>query len=451
MKKLCIIILLFFFATQITILLKQPLLGWDEAVYVGMAKYVASSGTIGLWEDLRPLLLPLVLSTLWKLPSNNATLILFSNMFMIIIGTFTLFMLYNVGTQLFDQKTGMLATILLAVTPVFLFSTHLIHTEILATLFVLIALSQFLHKNYGFVGIFSALAFLTKFPAGLAILAFAITRFFHPTKRAHNMGRLLCSFFLAILPFLLFNLVAYGNPFHAFITALPHQNNPTFSVIDGTLLSYAYTLFYYPFQLAKENILLIFSIPILLSHKQLKKNPLFWVLALFVLYFTIILNKQLRFSLLFLPALTLFAAQGILTIKNKNWRWLLTTLFLVAFVIQVSQMYTTLLTVNEPIMTFYTFFDNLKGPVLTANPIPAAYAHQLFIPFYQDVATSQQLYAANENIATVAYTTEFYPCKNYADITSCEEQKKELIKKISTNRNKVYAIHYGQDYLIYSR
>ena len=40
------------------------LIGWDEAVYLGMGKYIYSGGAIGLFEEIRPLGLPQTVDSL---------------------------------------------------------------------------------------------------------------------------------------------------------------------------------------------------------------------------------------------------------------------------------------------------------------------------------------------------------------------------------------------------
>ncbi|MEK6876668.1 MAG: hypothetical protein AABX63_04600, partial [Nanoarchaeota archaeon] len=40
---------------------------WDSAVYLGMGKYIYSSGDSGLWEASRPLVWPLILGFFWKI------------------------------------------------------------------------------------------------------------------------------------------------------------------------------------------------------------------------------------------------------------------------------------------------------------------------------------------------------------------------------------------------
>src|SRR3989338_5811597 len=96
-------------------------LGWDESVYLGMGKYIYSSGEIGLWEEIRPPLLPLFLGVFLKL---DLPYIFFSDII--------LFALY------------------LFVRP---------FEEYLSS-----------HQNLYVVGLLSGLAFLTRFPAGLIIV-----------------------------------------------------------------------------------------------------------------------------------------------------------------------------------------------------------------------------------------------------------------------------------------
>ena len=42
-------------------------LWWDSSVYIGMGKYIYSSGELGLYEASRPLIWPLILGFFWKL------------------------------------------------------------------------------------------------------------------------------------------------------------------------------------------------------------------------------------------------------------------------------------------------------------------------------------------------------------------------------------------------
>jgi len=63
-KILIIIILIFAFLSSIS-LFNYRLIWWDEAVYIGIGKYLYSNGTIGLFEQIRPLLLPVLLGAFW--------------------------------------------------------------------------------------------------------------------------------------------------------------------------------------------------------------------------------------------------------------------------------------------------------------------------------------------------------------------------------------------------
>ena len=54
-----LIIIAFFVLHLMFVFYPRPLI-WDESVYVGMGKFLFSAGTIGLWEDLRPMGMALI-------------------------------------------------------------------------------------------------------------------------------------------------------------------------------------------------------------------------------------------------------------------------------------------------------------------------------------------------------------------------------------------------------
>src|SRR3989338_7401547 len=158
-------------------------LGWDESVYLGMGKYIYSSGEIGLWEEIRPTLLPLFLGVFWKL---DLPYIFFSDIIMLMFSVGVIYFTYKLSEQLFSDKSEkekfffpMVSIILLVGSSIFSEGTFLIHTGIPSVFFILFALYLFVrpfeeylssHQNLYVVGLLSGLAFLTRFPAGLIIV-----------------------------------------------------------------------------------------------------------------------------------------------------------------------------------------------------------------------------------------------------------------------------------------
>ena len=61
------VVFVLFFLVRIFLSFKPHLVFWDEAVYIAMGKYLWSFGTIGFWEILRPIFLPLLIGVFWKM------------------------------------------------------------------------------------------------------------------------------------------------------------------------------------------------------------------------------------------------------------------------------------------------------------------------------------------------------------------------------------------------
>ena len=66
LKPIHWVLLVFSVVRLIHILTKFHFILWDEAVYIGIGKFMFSYGSAGLFEIIRPLGLPLILGSLWS-------------------------------------------------------------------------------------------------------------------------------------------------------------------------------------------------------------------------------------------------------------------------------------------------------------------------------------------------------------------------------------------------
>ena len=132
---------------------------WDSSVYLGMGKYIFSSGNSGLWEESRPLIFPLILGLGYSL---NLNMVYFGRVISIIFAVLVIFITYKIGTGLFSRKTGLLAAFFTAFSPTFLFFSPNILTEIPSTLFVLLAFYCFMNNRFFLMGAFSGMAVMTR-------------------------------------------------------------------------------------------------------------------------------------------------------------------------------------------------------------------------------------------------------------------------------------------------
>lgn len=443
-------------------------LGWDESVYLGMAHSIASSGDYGLWEDIRPPLLPLFLSV-----GFFSEYSVFAAEFVLLLFAFgVLILTYILALHLFNKHAACLSVLLLCLTPLFLFDSMQILTGIPSVFFVLLSFYFFLKsddkKHLFFAGFFAALAFLMRFPSGLLLIAlYALLVFYAYDKKAYrllplNLCFLTLGFLLPVLVFMLFNAYLYhsftANLFDAMLRPLllggQHQGNALHAV-SGFLAN----LSFYPLQLFQNNPLFVFSLFSLgflfFGKSFAQKKSIFVVLLpllVFSTYFFIITNKQLRFADVSLPFLSLLSAYGFFLvftwIKERRYSILrfLSALLLFSFIIfsllQLSagvQKNLRFFPEQQPALVddYYSFFMDggiHDAQILTTDPRFAAYdLHNNYIPFYDTVDVAGKIYAEKKSaVDYVIYDPAFFPCAaSVSAAFDCEIKKNELQKTIS--------------------
>lgn len=430
---------------------------WDEAVYMSMGKYLYSFGTEGLFESIRPLGLPLVLGFFWMIGLGEL-FVYQTIIFLFALGT--LLLVYLLGKELFSSEAGLFAALALVLTPIFFQSSVSIMTEIPAVFFVVLSFFLFIKQKHPFfVGLAAATAFLFKFPAGLILpilLFLFLIRQEHIRKKITN-----CCFFTAgsvtaLFPFFAFNYFHYRHDTATFFDAIfrplilggDHAANPVHA-ISGLWQD----IFYYILELVKNNPLLLFgffgSIFFFFS-KEKKKNhyQLFVLLFIFFVYFSSIVNKQLRFAVLFLPFLALFTGdilQQILTFIPSNLKKIMFYLILFYPLLTFSFFPTLTLVYRfypqEPLAIeseYYSYFiEYSNATLLTTEPYFTAYSNGILAhPYYNNLTDATEIYDQYKDDADyVIFTSDFYPCSD----PSCIEQMALLHKEIASTHTLIYS------------
>lgn len=427
LKPLLLIIALFVTA-KIFFLLRYHLPIWDEAVYLGMGKYIYSLGGSGLWEILRPPGLPFITGMVWKLQLQQ---ILLSEIVTVAFGIGSIALCYLIGKRLFSRKAAILAAALLAASPLFYLYSSYILTEVPSAFFVLAAIYFFISKRYYLCGSSAALAMLFKFPNGLVLVAIAaaiiISQLISRKSQWPQLVKLVkvaASFFLVTLPFLVFNYVFYraftSNPYDAifrpFILGAWHQSNPSKAITDP-LLNYSF----YAIEAFKQHFVFVFAAAAVFFFWKRRwfsdsgKLLLAYYLAIYAAYFTYIQNKDERFLILFLPAICIFTAAAFFEalkfsrgINLKPVRSLtlvaIMALLLLSFAVAGYKDYHfySWRPSSEPTAASELYKSitklGIKGAVLTSEPVFAAYNNNRFFPYYftSYKGFPQELRALNE-------------------------------------------------------
>jgi len=141
--------------------------GWDESVYVGMGKHIYSAGNSGLWEQFRPLGLPFMLGTIWKLGLPFA---FFAELLMLAFAVGNVLLVYFIAKKLFNKTTGLLSVLLVIGSAIFFKQSSLFLTEVPSTFFALATLYFLINKKIAIASVFAALAALFKFPHLLLLI-----------------------------------------------------------------------------------------------------------------------------------------------------------------------------------------------------------------------------------------------------------------------------------------
>ncbi len=436
------------------------LLGWDESVYVGMGKNIAAAGKAGLFEPLRPLIFPVLIGLGIKTGIDS---ILIAKIIVILASCASVFLIWKITKKIFDEQTAAICVLLFSLTPLFVLSSTQILTENVSIFFVLLSIYFFISDekryNYAFAGIFAALAFLTRFPQGLLLIAYIIIFAFafakgkknERKKTLKNAAQLTGCFFIVVLPYLIFNYFSYknvtGSAFDA--VTLPFQM--------GAYVIYYYQYFYntgylyYFTEILKQNVLFAFAIlgVFFLAKTQRsieKKYVILTPLAVYFIFLELMVHKESRYLAMLLPFIAILAAYAIIEILNFARKWK-NTMVKIAFIILIVIVLTLSVSIplkhelktnswaraeeTKSMSAYFKYAQNkqINGNVITTDPRPAAYSDAKIIPIYYTLDYAFIFYPEEKNNAElVFYTPDAFPCERNDLI--CRGNKEKLFLQI---------------------
>ena len=402
---------------------------WDPSVYIGMGKYIFSLGKLGLWEEARPLVWPLMLGFLWKLGLNQ---VLFARILDVIFGALVILFTYKIGEKIFDAKTALLACAFIATSPTFFFFDGIMLSEVVSTFFALVAINFLLTKKFYLAGIFFGVSFMTRFLQLYIFIGVLLVFCSYRLKYKDIAIKVILGFGLAVFPYLFLNFILYHNPLLPFTQQIFLTKNtgwPNYHGID-----------YYFKNLFKENILYLFSlIGAFLSLKSEDKNKRF-ISAFFLIafiFFNSIRQKEMRFLIILFPYMFLllsFAVKSILEVRGGT-NWALQILVITSIILSclnIAYYYKLESGKENTYDILQSKFDKANGNLWVFSPIVAVYSNNkinnlMYYPLFNEGKKNELI--DNLNSADHLFIDTCEIACNPNDI-GCEAAKAELLEYV---------------------
>lgn len=364
-------------------------LWWDSGVYVGMAKYVWSGGTAGLWEHIRPVLWPAVLGIAWQLKLNTVA---FARVLSFALSLASIALVYQLGKHWFSERAGIIASILWGFSSVVFYLGFHEYTELPAVTFALAALLAFTRQRLFLAGILASIAFLFKFPAGIFIVVLGLCLL--TRKEWKQLLPLGIGFALPTAAFLAFNAWTSGSALAPLIAA----RESILSVLGCNVLRFKPWYQYFGW-IVFDNILNVFAIAgIGFVATRWNKRALLPALALLIpaAYFMQMHCRDYRYLTMFLPFIVLFAGLGVeravaLVEKKRAWVYPATLLLVLAVSLThaIIFFHGNEAPLDQNAERYHRWLaDNpVTGEIWSANPVVSAYTdapvHKIYYPLYE--------------------------------------------------------------------
>ncbi len=385
---------------------------WDSGVYIGMGKHLFSGGTTGFWEHIRPPFLPIMLGFLWKLGLNP---VFFGRLLEIIFMLGIVWLTYQIARHWFEDKTAILASLIVALSPIFYHLSFHQYNEIPSTFFVLLAVWLTIKEKHLLSGISTGLAFLSKFAPGMfvaiIILYLAVNKKWKPVLLTG------AGFAITTSPYFLYSWIAHGSPLATFFAA----QEAISKVLGCNVLRYQPWYQYFSwlvFSETKLHFLAVFGIFALV--KKWKKQHLLFAFSVIIplIYFSQLHCRDYRYITLFLPFTAMLTALGAvwicqqLNIKKKQV-FVILAILLSAWMLNTTIRYYYNNEPQQPDANAEEYFHyfagkQANGEIWTANPIITAYTdkklEKIYYPVYNETVLNEFTdYVAmhHENIGAV--------------------------------------------------
>lgn len=437
-------------ASVAVILTRSVPVGWDESVYIGIAKYLYSGGNEGLFEGIRPPVLPLLIGAAWRL---GADAIWAARTIAVIATTGAVIATLRVArlAEISELATAFLA-LALATPFVEAWSAGML-THSLAVLLSMLAVHDSLNEKPFRAGLFVGLAFTTRFTFGLVAGVVFVSLLVHGERRARHVVRAAAGALLPVVGLCAYNLLTgaaqgaqgglLSRAIDPLLEAIAHQGDVQETPIGagGDLLFYTKVLF----ACGGAPALAVFApLPRVMARAKPAARIVAGAFAALFAYYSLIPNKQDRYALdfLFFAAVTAAAVASAAGEFARRWapRAALVGLSCLAVAAvtatgvlafsgrsAVRERVARALDVAAPVEGYARFFAGREhAKVLTSYPGFALWSRSLFVPIYGPERRPLAILEANLDADYVVYD----PAEHLCIETACKEDLAQFEERL---------------------
>ncbi len=432
---------------------------WDATVYLGMARYIDSGSIYGAWEFFRPPFWPLVLSPFAHLGAIPLEII--AKLLVGLASLGIIYFTYQMGKK-YSSRAGLLAALGIAGAVPFVSFSTVPMTEIPSLLFVTIAAYLFLNRRVYFAGLFSGLAFITRFPVGIIILALGLVlikelftqesikaKIFNFLKQEVLLG---LGFLTILIPYGISNYVLYGSVLSPLIAGS--------GMITQFLWLYQGDGFFYITRVFSNNPVLVF-VPVVIilaivTKNLFKKGMVRDVMAtcvvvntLFLIYFSSQSHKEFRYIIAIYPFLFVIVSIGIdalLDILSEKLQVALIIILIAVSGISAGNVVLEKISMrnDNSITQTYQFYQALENippgsPVIVTTPALAAFSPITIIEGYNSWEQLSETYSDYRSDAEYIAidTCEVHVCEPGRE-EGCHKSEKDFVETLSRTSDLIY-------------
>lgn len=381
---------------------------WDAGIYAGMGKFIFSAGKIGIWEAIRPPVLPAIEGLVWWL---GLPFPLAGQLISFLFSLALPFLVYKVGTHAFGEEQGKIAALITAFHPLLLYFNSSMLTTVPSLCFVLAAFWALYEGHTISSGALMGIATLTRYPAALFFIPALVLLF---CNRGHLRYKQIIYFILSfgvIVSFqLLLNGILFGQPLQPLLDAQ--------AIVQEHFSTVWYD--YFPWVIL-ELITTGMGIYIM-RHRWRLVVPMALTVLVPMIYFTMIAHKEPRYIALMVPFFALWASVNVVRLKKYGYILAIGVICLLWFVEgpRLLELYP-----SENVLTDYGPINGMQVPVVTTSPVHLFFLNTpTYLYHLQTFAKTKEM-IQTENISFI-YNTCDIVCIEANEF--CEPNKANALK-----------------------